>query len=121
MNTSSKYANLPFIASGERDVFESDDLPEADQASSSAAHHQQHSSITDASIEIIPTGTGDAFQKFASYDLVGQQSIRSGVTWRCCFHFRILFFNIPTFSSFSPNQRSPIWPSLTASRRRSRS
>lgn len=88
MNTSSKYANLPFIAAGERDVFESDDLPEADQGGSSSHHHQQLP-VHDASIEIIPTGTGDAFQKFSSYDLVGQQSIRSGVSVVCLL---ILFF-----------------------------
>ena len=73
MNSSSKYANLPFIASGERDVFETDDLPEADQV----GNQQQ---IHDASIEIIPSGTNDAFQKFAASD--DNRPLLSAV---CCF------------------------------------
>lgn len=59
MSAASKYANLPFIASGERDIFETEDLPEADQI-------QQQQPLYDASVEIIPTGTVDAFQKFAN-------------------------------------------------------
>ncbi|KAI7697615.1 hypothetical protein SSS_06475 [Sarcoptes scabiei] len=63
MNTSSKYANLPFIASGEKDVYETDDLPESDQRNLG-----KQDPVYDASIEIIPSGTVNAFNKFALVD-----------------------------------------------------
>ncbi|KAH9418681.1 dynactin subunit 2 [Dermatophagoides pteronyssinus] len=63
MSSTSKYANLPFIASGEPDVYETDDLPEADRI-----QQQQQQPIQDASIEIIPSNSVDAFNKFAVAD-----------------------------------------------------
>ena len=57
MDSRSKYANLPFVAIGEKDVFETDDLPEADQTSN-------REPIFDASIDVISCGTLEAFQRF---------------------------------------------------------
>lgn len=87
MSTSSKYANLPFIASGEKDIFETDDLPEADQVSI-----QQP--LYDASVEIIPTGTVDAYQKFAAS--VNNESLKFEVfkCLFCCFFCFMQFFSI---------------------------
>ena len=57
MDSRSKYANLPFVAIGEKDVFETDDLPEADQMPT-------REPLIDASIDVISCGTLEAFQKF---------------------------------------------------------
>lgn len=65
MNTSSKYANLPFIASGEKDVYETEGPIEPDQITSTTDQP-----IHDASIEIIPSSTVDAYNKFSQADSV---------------------------------------------------
>ncbi|XP_046917145.2 LOW QUALITY PROTEIN: dynactin subunit 2 [Dermatophagoides farinae] len=71
MNSTSKYANLPFIASGERDVYETDDLPESDRILQQQQTHQQQ---PDSSIEIIPSNSVDAFNKFAVADSIQKSS-----------------------------------------------
>ena len=78
MSSSSKYANLPFIASGEKDIYETDDLPESDQTAISKP-------INDVSIEIIPSGTSDAFQKFALSE--SQHITSNGVIFFIIFFF----------------------------------
>lgn len=60
MDSRSKYANLPFVAVGEKDVFETDDLPEADQMPT-------REPLVDASIDVISCGTLEAFQRFNEY------------------------------------------------------
>ncbi|KAI2798239.1 Dynactin subunit 2 [Blomia tropicalis] len=62
---------------GEKDVFETDDLPEVDQIGLQQPIH-------DASIEIIPSNTNDAFQTFAALDerdsaIIGRESKESYV------------------------------------------
>lgn len=57
MDSRSKYANLPFVAVGEKDVFETDDLPEADQMPA-------REPLFDASVDVIACGTLEAFHKF---------------------------------------------------------
>ena len=64
MDSHSKYANLPFVAIGEQNVYETDELPEADQLPA-------RDNLWDASIDIIPCGTLDAFKKFEKAE-VGQ-------------------------------------------------
>lgn len=103
MNTSSKYANLPFIASGERDIFESDDLPEADQVTVQQPIH-------DASIEIIPSGTSDAFQKFASSEANQSATKVCVVVEMSNIHFQGFFI---IDRSIQPNHT---WTSLIASK-----
>lgn len=66
MNTSSKYANLPFIASGEKDVYETEGPIESDQITSATDKPIE----IDASIEIIPSSTVDAYNKFSQADSV---------------------------------------------------
>jgi len=58
MDSRSKYANLPFVAVGEKDVFESDDMPESDQLSN-------REPLWDASVDVIACGTLEAFQRFS--------------------------------------------------------
>jgi hypothetical protein len=57
MDSRSKYANLPFVAIGERDVFETDEMPEPEQSS-------VREPLWDASIDVIACGTLEAFQRF---------------------------------------------------------
>lgn len=59
MDSRSKYANLPFVAIGERDVFESEDIPESDQLP------VREPLLWDASVDVISCGTLEAFQRFA--------------------------------------------------------
>lgn len=57
----SKYAELPGIAVGEPDVYETNDLPEVDQLSSRPACEDQSDCV-----QIITTGVGDAYKRFGS-------------------------------------------------------
>ncbi|XP_054159421.1 dynactin subunit 2-A-like isoform X2 [Oppia nitens] len=59
MDSRSKYANLPFVAIGEKDVFETDEMPEVDQSMTTRGEP-----IFDASIDVISCGTLEAFKRF---------------------------------------------------------
>jgi hypothetical protein len=59
MDSRSKYINLPFVAIGEKDVFETDDTEETPKPSSSVREP-----LWDASIDVIACGTLEAFKRF---------------------------------------------------------
>lgn len=76
MSSPSKYAALPYIASGEQDLFETGEQLETDQ-STTLGH-----GTGDTNVEIIPSGTVEAFQKFAAED--ANKYIKNEVS--CLFH-----------------------------------
>jgi hypothetical protein len=82
MDSRSKYANLPFVAIGERDVFETEEIPEPEQSS-------VREPLWDASVDVIACGTLEAFQRFNDKNLNFIEKV-----FKLYLNISIIFFNI---------------------------